>query len=101
MGKCRLPVRRLPSKLCAILDLSRRLRMDEPKSSISPFDSHGRIGADATSIAADVSRPADAGDTVGGCPLSPVAAAADCLSERSMIVYCGNERELEEGFCIA
>ena len=75
--------------------------MDEPKSSISPFDCHGRIGADATSIAADVSRPADAGDTVGGCPLSPVAAPADCLSERSMIVYCGNERELEEGFCIA
>jgi hypothetical protein len=75
--------------------------MDEANSSISPLDSDGRIGADAASIAADVSRPADAGDTVVVCPLSPIAAPADFLSEGSMIVYCGDARELEEGFCIA
>ena len=28
LGECRLPIRRLPSKLCATLDISRRLRMD-------------------------------------------------------------------------
>ncbi len=55
--------------------------MDEANSSISPLDSDGRIGADAASIAADVSRPADAGDTVVVCPLSPIAAPADFLSE--------------------
>ena len=75
--------------------------MDEAKLSISPFDSHARIGAGAASIAADVSRPAAAGDTVVVSLLSPVAAPADCLSARSMIVYCGNARELEEGFGIA
>src|SRR5579859_2872821 len=34
-GKRRLPVRRFPSKRCAALVLSRRLRMDGPNSSLS------------------------------------------------------------------
>src|SRR5258708_30878747 len=33
-GICRLPIRRSPSKLCATLDLSRRLRMDESRAAI-------------------------------------------------------------------
>ena len=57
--------------------------MDEPRPSITPHDPSGPIGADAAPTTADVSR------------------SADPVPESSMIVYCGNERELREGFCIA
>ena len=39
-GRGRLPVRRFPSKLCAILDLSRRLRMHDENRSISVTQRH-------------------------------------------------------------
>src|SRR5258707_11766668 len=58
-GKCRLPVRRSPSKLCATLDSSRRLRMDDRKHSISPNDLYSRLGSEAVPIIVDVRRDAD------------------------------------------
>src|SRR3981081_671535 len=66
-GKCRLPIRRSPSKLCASLDSSRGLRMDEPKLSISPHPiSQCRLGkasgAGAASPAVDVRRLGDPDD---------------------------------------
>ena len=75
--------------------------MDETKPSISPCNSHGRIGADATPMTVDNSRPADAGDRVVGCPPNPVLVPVEPLSERSMLVFCDSERELREGFGIA
>ena len=57
--------------------------MDKPKPFIIPHNPSGSFGADAAPTAADVSR------------------STDPAPESSMIVYCGNERELREGFCIA
>ena len=59
LGKRRLPVRRFPSKLCAALDSSRRLRMDGKPLSISPNDLHSFLGTEAAPIVIDVRRSAD------------------------------------------
>src|SRR3981081_2832320 len=53
------PRRRSPSKLCATLDSSRRLRMDDRKHSISPPDLYARLGSEAAPIIVDVRRDAD------------------------------------------
>src|SRR4051794_30163023 len=53
-GQGRLPVRRFPSKLCASLDSSGRLRMDSNKHSISAHDLYALLGSDATPILIDV-----------------------------------------------
>jgi len=57
--------------------------MDKPRPLITPCDASGPFGADAAPATADVSR------------------STDPVPESSMIVYCGNERELREGFRIA
>src|SRR5215472_1764517 len=58
-GKRRLPVRRAPSKLCATLARSRRLRMDGTRSSISPRDLYDRLGTAQAPILIDVRKAAD------------------------------------------
>jgi hypothetical protein len=54
MGTCRLPFRRSSSKLCATLDLSRGLRVDEPnipKSTSGNVDhEQGEPGTDSTVV---------------------------------------------------
>src|SRR5690348_4278219 len=73
-GKCRLPIRRSPSKLCATLDLSRGLRMDRklPISLTAPLGQ------------ADVNA-------------SPV----DAVREGSSVIYFCSAEEVSEGFTIA
>src|SRR5882724_1928702 len=72
-GKSRLPIRRFPSKLCATLDFSRRLRMvgNQPPSSSDDLDAP--IGAGPDPIAVGVQRSADVPKAAG-----------------NTIVYCGN-----------
>jgi hypothetical protein len=79
-----------------MLDLSRRLRMDEPKPSISPYGPRGRTGSE-TAPKVDVRLPADRDDGAG----VPVRLPADPPPESSMIVYCDSEHEVREGFTIA
>jgi hypothetical protein len=74
-----------------MLDVSRRLRMDEPKLKLktSLYDPHGRIGADAVDGAVVAASPDQA------------EAPADLLRESSHVVYCDSEGEISEGFAIA
>lgn len=46
MGKCRLPFRRSSSKLCATLDLSRGLRVDERKLPKAVSGISGPVGTE-------------------------------------------------------
>jgi len=46
----------IPSKRCAALDLSRRLRVDGTPGSISPLDLYARLGTAAAPILVDVRR---------------------------------------------
>ena len=74
-GKCRLPNRRFPSKICATLDLSRGLRMDDRKPPTHPTTLCSSIDADA--------------------------ALADSVRESSSAVYFASADEISEGFTIA
>jgi hypothetical protein len=75
--------------------------MDQPKSSISPYDPCARIGFDAAPIAVDVLRPAGPDDRVVVCPPDRAEVPGDPLPESSIILYCDSEREVREGFAIA
>ena len=76
-----------------MLDVSRRLRVDEPRLKTSPYYPPGRIGADAASIAVDDAVVAPSPDQAEA-PVYP-------LRKGSHIVYCDNEQEVREGFAIA
>jgi hypothetical protein len=84
-----------------MLDSSRRLRMDEPKLSISPYGLRGRIGSEAAPIAVDCRRSADLDDKLVAPPPDRVEPPAGPLRENSLIVYCNSEQEVRKGFAIA
>ena len=60
--------------------------MDGTKPSIPPHDVVARIGPDAEPITADVRRPADLSRTLGAS---------------SMVVYCGDDEQVSQGFMLA
>lgn len=76
--------------------------MDDRKDSISPHDPDGRIGADAAPMTRRVRRSTDAerklvppaSDQAGRWPAEP-------LREDPVIVFCGNQQQVNEGFAIA
>ena len=76
--------------------------MDERKPSISLHGLCGRIGSDAAPIVVDVRRPADLDDKlVVPTRYQVEQLLANPLRESSLIVYCGNEQQVSEGFAIA
>jgi hypothetical protein len=83
-----------------MLDSSRGLRMDEPKLSISPHDLGEGRGAGAAPLAICVGRPADDGLPVA-TPDQVERLPVGLLRESSFAAYCGNERQVSEGFAIA
>jgi hypothetical protein len=80
-----------------MLDLSRRLRMDErepktPHRGPSGHDPSGRTGADAAPVAVD--------DPVVA-PNANQAEAHRSRRESTYLVFCDNEQEVMKGFAIA
>jgi hypothetical protein len=74
--------------------------MDERNLSIFLHGLGRRIGTDATPIVVDVQRAADQNKLVvltDQVDRSP----ADHFHESSLVVYCGNARQVSEGFTIA
>src|SRR6202171_753165 len=92
-GKRRLPVRQFPSKFCATLALSRRLRMDG--TSVSSQELYVRLGTAAGPVLVDVRRAeafgADQAMIIGAIHRPPEAVAdwlADLPKNREVLVYC-------------
>jgi hypothetical protein len=84
-----------------MLDVSRRLRMDESRPLFPQQDLYGQIELNAAPIAAGVHRP-EPDDRVA----FPVGGPVDRLPtglhrERSTTTYCGTEQQVSEGFAIA
>jgi hypothetical protein len=70
---------------------------------LSPLhDPDGRIGSDAVPIAADLQHSAELDDMLAVPGHDPVERLADALQhESSMVVYCGSDQQVSEGFAIA
>jgi hypothetical protein len=60
--------------------------VDGSKRSIPSHDVAAKVGSDTELIAADLERPADLSRTLG---------------ESSMIVYCGDDAQVSQGFLLA
>ena len=76
--------------------------MDDRKAPISSHDPDGRIGADAAPIAPRVRRSTD----VEHKPILPHSDQAkrwpaDPLHEDPVVVFCGNQQQVNQGFAIA
>jgi hypothetical protein len=92
-----------------MLDVSRRLRMDESRPLFPRQDLCGQIEPNAAPIAAGVQHPAEPDDRVAvpvGDPIDPLSDPIDRLPtglhhESSTITYCGTEQQVSEGFAIA
>ena len=66
---------------------------------LSPLhDADGRIGSDAKPIAADLRHSAELDDMLAVPGRDPVERLPDVLS---MVVYCGSDQQVSEGFAIA
>src|SRR3981189_1064508 len=107
-GKCRLPVRRSPSKLCASLDSSRRLRMDDRKHSISPPALYTRRGPETGRVFVDVRRDADCvgaetlvADAFHRSPDAVEQWRTDLPNGRQVVTYCVHGREVSQGVVAA
>src|SRR5882672_7642719 len=104
-GKRRLPARRLlPSKPCATLDLSRRLRMDGNSPSVSPTDLHRRLGTASAPVVVDVRRAVPDASTdrliVAAFHAPPDDVERwrrDLPAERPVVVYCRQGHEVSQG----
>src|SRR5262249_31225290 len=109
-GKRRLPVRRTPSKLCATLARSRRLRMDGTKTSpsISPRDLYERLGTAQAPIVVDVRKSA-AFAASDRCIVSAVHRAPEDVARwsrelpagRPVVVHCVHGHEVSQNAAAA
>jgi len=81
LGKCSLPLR-LRSKRCATLDLSRRLRMDGRRNSISSCALDARLGSEPAPIIVGARHDTD----FAGAKMLVADAAASRDSSKSKIV---------------
>jgi hypothetical protein len=76
--------------------------MDEDRPSISPRDLYARIGADAAPSMLGVRRSIDLDDKLVVATRDQVERlSANPLRESSVVVYCGNEQQVSEGFALA
>jgi hypothetical protein len=76
--------------------------VDEDRPSISPPDLYARPGADAAPVTLGVRHSADPDDKLVIPNRDQVERlSANSLRESSVVVYCGNERQVSEGFAIA
>ena len=76
--------------------------MNDRKSSISPDSLSRRLGADAAPTASGVRRCAGPEDKRVASSRDQVERLpANASPESSVVVYCGNAREVSEGFTIA
>jgi hypothetical protein len=73
-----------------MLDSSRRLRVDKSRPSFPPHAPCGQIGTDAVPIATDVQPAAELNDKL-----------AVPQRESSLVVYCGTDQQVSEGFAVA
>jgi hypothetical protein len=76
-----------------MLDLSRRLRMDEPKPGTTQRDKHERTGAHPAPVAVDDAFVAAIADQADEPAVPP--------GKGSHVVYCKNEQEVRKGFAMA
>jgi hypothetical protein len=76
--------------------------MDEDRPSISPPDLYAWLGADAAPTGLGVRRSVDLDDkhvVPTRDQVEPLS--ANPLRESSVVIYCGNEQQVSEGFAIA
>jgi hypothetical protein len=82
-----------------MLDSSRRLRVDEIKTS---FPRHDSCGSGTVLIAAGVQPSAELDDKFAAPVRDPIERPPAVLHrESSTIVYCGTAQDVSEGFAIA
>jgi hypothetical protein len=76
--------------------------VDDRRPLSSLHDPDERIGSDAVPIAADLQHSAELDDRLAVPGRDPVQRLPDALQrESSMVVYCGSEQQVSEGFAIA
>jgi hypothetical protein len=82
--------------------LAEGLRMDGRTHSSPPHEFRVRLGSKSAPIIVDVRRPADSDDQLVVPARNHVGPApTDLLRESSLVVYCGNEQQVREGFTLA
>src|SRR5258706_14678423 len=94
----------LPSKLCAALDLSRRLRMDGTSTPISSNELYARLGTATAPVLLDVRRN-DAFSTddkliIGAFHRVPEEVdrwRKDLPAHRPVVAYCAHGHEVSQG----
>src|SRR4051794_25230530 len=104
MGNAGSPSDGKPSKLCATLDLARRLRMDGKPLPISPTDLYARTGTGSAPVLIDVRRGEafDADDTliIGAFHRHPEKVELwqkELPPGRPVAVYCAHGHEVSQG----
>jgi hypothetical protein len=76
--------------------------MDDRRPLFPIQDLDQQIGADAVPIAADLQHSAELDDMLAVPGRDPVERLPDALQrESSMVVYCGSDQQVSEGFAIA
>jgi hypothetical protein len=76
--------------------------MDDDRPSISPPDLYARFGFDVAPTMHGVRRSVDLEDKLVAPTRDQVERlSASPLRERSIVVYCGNQQQVSEGFALA
>ena len=76
--------------------------MDDRRPLSRLHDRDGGIGPDAVPIATDIQHSAELEDMLAVPGRDPVERLPDALQrESSMVVYCGSDQQVSEGFAIA